>query len=100
MPWETSNRRQELPPNWYSGIRPRILERDGHRCQWRRTRGICGSPANQVDHIGDRHDHSDDNLQALCAWHHRKKTEQESADARRKIAAKGRLPVERHPGLL
>jgi hypothetical protein len=39
-------------------------------------------------------------LWMLCAWHHRKKTEQESAEARRKILAKGKMPVRKHPGLL
>lgn len=105
MPWETngsSKRRLELPPNWYTEIRPRILKRDGYVCQQRRSDrpGICGQPANQVDHINDPHDHSDDNLQSLCAWHHRKKTEGESAEARRRIAAKGKMPVRKHPGLL
>lgn len=103
MPWETdgsSKRRLELPPGW-DAMRRETLERDGYRCQQKRSRGgICGQPANQVDHIVPGNDHSPENRQSLCGWHHRKKTEQESAEARRKIAAKGRMPVGKHPGLL
>lgn len=104
MPWEmngSSTRKQELPPDW-EAIRQRVGDRDGWRCRWpRRDRpaGICGSPANQCDHWKDRNDHSDDALWMLCEWHHRKKTEGESAEARRKQLAKGKYPVERHPGL-
>jgi hypothetical protein len=67
---------------------------------WRRSSGrFCGQPANQVDHIEGKHDHSDDNLQSLCRWHHNQKTQGESTEGKRALAAKGRHPVERHPGL-
>lgn len=37
---------------WRKVIRPKILARDGYRCQVPlRTGGICGRPANAVDHI-------------------------------------------------
>jgi 5-methylcytosine-specific restriction endonuclease McrA len=102
VPWETdgsSARRQELPHDWDT-IRKRVLDRDNHQCQHRRSSGrICGQPANQVDHWRDRDDHRDEALWALCRWHHTQKTQQESADARRQILAKTRHPIERPPGL-
>lgn len=104
MPWTTdgsSARRQELPPDW-DQIRTRVGDRDGWRCQWPRqgrAGGICGSPANQCDHKKDRHSHRDEDLWMLCEWHHKQKTQSESAEARRAIQAKAKMPVERHPGL-
>jgi 5-methylcytosine-specific restriction endonuclease McrA len=74
------------------------MHRDGRRCQWLRadTGEICGLEASDVDHIepGDNHDLS--NLQALCRFHHLRKTGGETAGAR---PARAR-PVPRHPGLL
>lgn len=94
--WAGSQRRTELPPDW-PAIRARILDRDAHRC-----RGIdgrpCGQPATDVDHIGDRHDHSPSNLQALCRDCHGRKSAREGNAAR--WAVRERRPVERHPGLL
>jgi 5-methylcytosine-specific restriction protein A len=102
MPWETdgsSKRRQELPRDW-DAVRRRVLDRDGHRCQYPRSRGgICGQPANQVDHWVGRDDHREESLLSLCAWHHRQKTQSESAQARRAIQDKTLHPVEKHPGL-
>lgn len=106
MPWQTegsSPRRKELPPDWYTRIRPAVLERDEYRCQWPRTErrsGICNSPANQVDHKHDRDSYELADLWSLCRYHHQQKTNQESADARRAIQDKTKHPVERHPGLL
>lgn len=97
MPWETSNRHDELPPGW-AQIRKRIGNRDGWLCQWpRSSRGICGSQATDCDHRGDRNDHSPENLWMLCRWHHRAKTQDESATARRAIQAKASHPVEQVP---
>jgi len=101
MAWDTSNRRAELPPDWRSKRRPRILARDGHQCQWPTELGPCGHPATDVDHKQPGNDHSDDNLWALCGWHHDHKTQGEAAAARR---AKGYLSTKRsqeqHPGLV
>ncbi|PRX95586.1 HNH endonuclease [Allonocardiopsis opalescens] len=97
MAWDTSTRRAELPTDWYSRIRPAILQRDGYACQWRTDGQRCGAHANQVDHIGDRHDHRPENLQALCRWHHARKSSAEGAAARRNPTT--RRPPEAHPGL-
>lgn len=99
MPWETSNRKAELPTGW-DAIRTRVLGRDRYRCQWPREGrrdGICGAAATDVDHKLNRDDHRDEALWSLCGWHHSQKTQQESAEARRAIAAKGLHPVEKHP---
>ena len=100
MPWETSNRREELPSNWPQ-IRQQVGDRDGWVCQWPRDGGrrVCGSPANQCDHKNDRDSYALGDLWMLCGFHHKGKTQQESAEARRVIQAKAKHPVERHPGL-
>lgn len=85
MAWDKSSRgdrRQTLPKDW-ERIRKRILQRDGYTCQNRNVYGDpCREIATDIDHIGNRLDHSDANLQALCEWHHDQKTAQQGADAR------------------
>lgn len=104
MGWETSNRAEELPPGWRTIIRPRILARDGWQCVAIRgdTETRCVAEATDVDHIGDPMDHTDDNLQSLCDWHHKRKTN--GADRRARDATSwrqsARHPTEAHPGLL
>ena len=64
--WAGSRRRAELPPNWYTEIRPAILQRDGYQCRAVLADGRrCTERATDVDHIGNRHDHRPANLQAL-----------------------------------
>ena len=100
--WVGSNRKAELPRNWPQ-IVARILTRDFHRCQWIRvdTDQRCLAHANQVDHIIPGGPDTDDNLQALCAYHHGKKSGREgglaSGIARAKKAASSK-PL--HPGLM
>ncbi|MEU6614472.1 HNH endonuclease [Streptomyces parvus] len=96
--WAGSNRRDELPADWYTVLRPAVLRRDEHRCRWREGRVVCGHHANQVDHIGDRHDHRLENLQALCAHHHGIKSSREGNAAR--WHERAQRPPERHPGLI
>lgn len=102
MAWTSdsvSARAARLPSDW-STRRVRVLRRDGYRCQARDSTGVlCGSPANQVDHVehGDDHDYA--NLQSLCRWHHARKSSSEGAAARRPKATQ-RRPPEAHPGLL
>lgn len=99
--WKGSNRRNTLPRNWYTEIRPRILRRDRERCRWIRndTEEPCNARANQVDHIDQTRnwDHSDGNLQSLCEYHHAIKSSGEggrAASERRKTAAR-----RNHPGV-
>jgi 5-methylcytosine-specific restriction protein A len=92
-----------LPKGW-DRIRRRILRRDRHACQWPLTTGgLCGEPANQVDHkIGAAQgvdDHSDSNLWALCQWHHDQKTGREASAVAHAGPPRAR-PAEAHPGLI
>lgn len=102
--WEGSDRRDRLPPDWNTRIRPRILRRDGHRCTARHTGGAhCPEPATDVDHIIPGDDHRDENLTSLCQWHHQRKSSREGAAAR---AAQWRRHnrryrrTEGHPGIV
>lgn len=96
-------RSQPRPPGWRHTTRDRILTRDHHTCQWPRPQGICGTPANQVDHItpawlGGTDD--DDNLQALCPHHHNIKSGREGGQAAAAKRIPKRRPQDKHPGLL
>lgn len=94
MPWQnTSGRTSPLPPNWAT-IRAAILRRDQHQCTEQRgdTGNRCEASATDVDHIGDPADHRPENLRALCAHHHRRKT------ARQGALAKPTKPKPKHPG--
>ncbi len=78
----------------------RVLRRDAYRCQARDSTGaLCGASANQVDHIIHGDDHDEANLQALCRWHHARKSSAEGHAARAPRATQKREP-ERHPGML
>ena len=96
--WAGSDRRTELPPNWETEIRPAVLQRDRHRCQWLTHDTRCGRPARQVDHIRPGSDHSLRNLRALCDDHHAAKSSAEGNAAR--WANRATRPAEQHPGLL
>ncbi len=96
--WADSNRRDELPPNWHSELRPYVLQRDAYRCRWDEGGHICGHHANQVDHIRPGNDHRPSNLQALCEHHHAVKSSREGNAARWRETV--RRPPERHPGLI
>lgn len=99
MAWEGSTRAERLPPDWPKR-RLRVLRRDGYRCRAidPHTGERCGEPARDVDHVERGDDHSLDNLQALCRWHHARKSAKEGASARGPRPTQNRLP-EAHPGL-
>lgn len=83
-------------------LRKKILERDNYACQH------CGNQAHEVDAIlNDKRggSHKDpDNLQSLCRDCHAAKTHEERVWAQRQSlkrrAARKRLPVKPHPGLI
>lgn len=89
-PW----RRSPLPPGWPK-IRRRILERDNYLCQIR-DMTVCVGTATDVDHIGDRGDHGNANLQSACGPCHDRKTGQTNAAKR----PQRRRAVEGHPGAI
>jgi len=96
--WTSSSRRTELPPDW-PAIRTRILTRDGYRCTWITDGRRCQARATDVDHVGDKHDHRDENLRALCSECHKRRTQAQAKQAQAAQRAKARRPTEPHPGL-
>ena len=99
--WWKSNRRQELPPDW-SKIRERVLKRCGYRCEFRSESGVrCWGTATDVDHALGKWIHDDNALQGLCSEHHKRKTAEESRDAKRAKRRKGeRKRRDDRPGAL
>lgn len=94
-------RRRPLPSNWGS-IRAAVLRRDGYRCMAFLDDGSrCPGRDCEVDHIDEDGGDGLSNLQALCYWHHKRKTQ---AFARRKYVermnvVRSRFPrVDEHPG--
>lgn len=81
IPWESSNRRAELPADWPT-LRQQTLERDEHRCTWRTAGRRCPDQATDVDHIGDKDDHRLENLRSLCSPHHKARTARQATAAR------------------
>lgn len=102
MAWSSaavSARKARLPADWRRR-RAVVLDRAGHRCQALDSLGArCTERANQADHITRGDDHSLANLQALCEWHHDRKTAAEAAAVRTVRPTRRRTP-EPHPGLL
>lgn len=100
MAWNTSRRKQSLPADWPKRTKF-VLERDGYRCQHIRldTGRKCGAYANQCDHKNQSRswDHSPENLQSLCEYHHSIKSSSEGGNA---AAARRKAKKRRHPGLL
>lgn len=93
----TGNRLQELPANWRT-LRQRILTRDDGQCTWVVHGQRCTARATQVDHIHDRHNHTDSNLRSLCGPHEHQRTSIQGNTARWTRQTE-RRPVEPHPGL-
>lgn len=67
------------PPNWLTEIRPRILERAGHRCErceaknyepHHTTGSLVVLTIAHLDHDPDNWDVTDDRLMALCQHCH------------------------------
>lgn len=90
-----------LPDDWQQ-LRRLVFERDGYRCVMRMRDGSrCRDRATDCDHVNGDADHSLDNLQSLCAWHHRRKTAKQ-ANAARNVQGRmtERRPRAKHPGEL
>lgn len=89
----STTRRQTLPKGW-AKIRRLVLDRDPRcmceGCQSCDPLGVrseggaasCKRPPTDVDHIGDRDDHSLANLRALCGPCHRRRSSRQGAAAR------------------
>lgn len=103
MAWEGSTRRQRLPDDWPKRRNAALKAANG-KCEARMSGGRrCGWKATDVDHIEAGDDHSPANLQAICSWHHGRKSSGEGnaakAAKRQQTADKFRR-TEEHPGLL
>ena len=99
MAWEGSDRAARLPHDWQARRR-RVLIRDGYRCQTRLSTGaLCLEPAGEVDHVVPGDDHREENLAAICRYHHGRKTAAEGNAARKRLPSRYR-PPEKHPGAL
>lgn len=94
--WIGSQRKSELPADWQSRIRPAIIARDSSRCRWIESGRRCAAQGTDVDHVGDKDDHSLSNLRLLCSFHHKKRTSAQGHAAKK---ARAERNVERHPGL-
>lgn len=97
--WDKSNRKERLPSNWNT-LRRKALERDGNQCVFTDRYGRCTAKATDVDHIVAGDDHSLENLQSLCHYHHSVKTAFEGHEAWRLKKKKFRQEPEQHPGYI
>lgn len=101
--WKGSTRRETLPADWEKR-RARVFRRDGYQCTASDavTDERCRRVAEECDHVGNRMDHSDDNLTSLCSWHHQQKSSSQGYDAmmrkRQKIEQLFRRD-DKHPGM-
>jgi 5-methylcytosine-specific restriction protein A len=100
--WRGSTRRTTLGKEYFRN-RAHVMKRDGHQCQIR-TPGLCIGAANQCDHIGDRLDHSPENMRAACEPCHQARSSGQGGAAagqarRARAAARSRQP-EPHPGVI
>lgn len=97
--WHTSSRREELPPNW-AKLRAECKRRAGGRCEHVGPSGArCVNQGTDADHALNRDIHSV--LMWLCHEHHKRKTAEESRDAKRGKRRKGaRRRRDDRPGAL
>lgn len=100
--WQGSTRRATLGKTYFRN-RAIVMKRDGHQCQIR-TPGLCVGAATDCDHIGNRLDHSPENMRASCRPCHQDRSSQQGGQAngvrrRAQVAARKR-PTEPHPGVL
>lgn len=100
MSWDGRSRAPHLPPDW-DERRAYVAARAGGRCEGVMGDGTrCVEAGCECDHVEHGDDHDVSNLQWLCSWHHKRKTQRE---ARAELSAlrAARVPRRRpHPGLI
>lgn len=94
MAWNTSDRRERLPKDWFTRIRPHILKRDP-QCKLRYR--MCQGVSTQVDHIQHGDNHSYENLQGVCSSCHATKSAREGRQAQLTRRQRRIRPLEEHP---
>lgn len=92
--WKGSTRRARLPRNWDT-LRATVLEEAQYQCEYVDHGVRCTNIATDCDHIINNDNHSRENLQALCPFHHGQKSSHEGNTARKKKYSKRTEP---HPG--
>jgi hypothetical protein len=85
-PWESSNRRAELPSDWGRRVRTVLRRNELHNDGLCQDGRVCGglSLAREVHHPASPSNHDVDQLEAVCAACHRASTNRQAADARRR----------------
>jgi 5-methylcytosine-specific restriction protein A len=97
MPWDSSNRRSELPTDWEQR-RQTVKARAGGRCEVHMRNGSrCRDKGTECHHLGDKTDHRIEKLQWICHWHHARETAKQATEARGTLTE--RYPTRKHPGL-
>jgi 5-methylcytosine-specific restriction protein A len=77
------------------------MERCGGRCEVIKKNGKrCYDKATDVDHIEHGDDHSPENLQGICDWHHKRKSSREGNAAQAVTRNALKRPPEAPPGAI
>lgn len=99
MAWR-GDRARRLPRDW-DRRREFVRARAGGRCEAvLRDGSRCEAAGTECDHVVHGDDHACTNLQWLCSWHHRRKTQAEAAADLAALRARLAPPPRPHPGLV
>jgi hypothetical protein len=74
--------------------------RSGGQCEVVEDEVRCDALMHEVDHIVPwylSHDDRVENAQAICAWHHTRKTQREANNAAQVKRSRGKRATETHP---
>lgn len=100
MSWDNSDRRSRLPADW-AERRDAVKRRADGRCEAMLHDGSrCDAVGTDCDHRQRGDNHSLENLQWLCPWHHKRKTRSEALEALSAIRHKNMPKQQSHPGLI
>lgn len=98
--WEGSDRKSRLPDDWPL-LRQIVIERAGGRCEVVKRNGKrCWDKGTDVDHKVAGDDHSIQNLQLICEWHHKRKSSREGNAAKALLLGALKRPPEAPPGTI
>lgn len=92
--WRESNRAKRLPKNWQA-LRTKVKHRANNQCEHTDEHGRCKATGTDCDHITPGDNHTLDNLQWLCRYHHNQKTSRQA----NQVKHTNKRPQETHPGL-
>lgn len=102
--WVKQNQSRPLPPDWPTRVIA-VKNRAGNRCEHIMQHNLerCPEWGRDVDHIVERDDGGTDrleNLQLLCAYHHRQKTGAYAGKkSQRMRQQRAKQEASRHPGI-